>query len=1249
MDSTQKQPEPFADVFADEAPDMGGAQHVDVPDKPDTSAEIAKTTDEAAGDRGIMSDIAIGIGAGAERAVIGTRESVREIGRQTGMADEAMQAPLTPDLVQPQGIAGKVAADLSHVTLGFFTGKWALKVLGIASSTIAGTAAASAVGTGITADPNAERLSNLLAENEWLQPVFQHLAQDPKDSVLVSKAKAMVEDVATSATAHVIFSGLRLAGLKTWEKVHGKPADPKLVKEVEQEAAAALDTSARLEPSTPAKVLSLNGAKNPAKELYDANPSFVHQGTEDIDISKLNWKQADHAGPMKPTKVESLQNQIKTDSSKIPTPLVERDAEGKMWIMDGRHRVDAAKAEGYDKITGHIYETKETIGAKTAIADAARRTAEITSPNGDLRVTIKGNAAAKLNEAMDRIARQALPTGTLDGKVTGEGFDAVVGGPRKGGVNPDYLNSTREAIAISDELGKSIQPEMKKLVPGYRSEHETMNLATMLGEDQEVFAGKLAVLAGQMHDVDAVATGARSILVRQTQDLAAALRKKVLTGDATEYHSLLERTVAFQSNLSAVSEGLGRGLRSMQIMVGPFRPKDLAEVLKNPKSAANLEKALLAADGDPEKIALTLRYAKMSMAEKIVGAHNEYWMGMGLLSRFATQTINMGATGINTLMQPAAMITGGTFQGFVRRDWNQVRQGFAIYNGLRTALFDSMYMAGRAFKAGESIISPSNSMDDKMKYISALAMNTNPESFGGKIIDLFGNLTRASFRGLTFGDEFFKQLSYRAKLSAQASREAADLVQYGQLHKKDVADYIKGAVDRGFSPEGRALDNNALEYAEKAAFVNDLKGATWNDWASMGEMTAHLAGHPVLRGTLLPFVKTPTNVLRTTFDYTPILGQARKQFKVDIEAGGEKAAMALGKLTLGSGFYAAAAMLAHEGFLTGAPPPPGVAVPNGYKPYSIVLSNGEGGKTYIPYQRLQPFADILGLTYDFMAISGYIPSDKREDIATSMVLALSNSLISKTYLRSLTEFFGMFGGYNSEAKAERFLQNRLASYVPGVYAQFNTDPAIREVRSVIDAVMAKTPGLSNDLPPKRNYLGEVKPVALGMPWSLIVPSQISEGKADPVMDELARLSMSDAEIKFTEPPKTVPLNGQKVDLTTITKNGVSAYDRMLELIGTVKPAGETMTFRKKLDHMFTSDPRYKTGNDGSQMFPGLKPKMVLDAQEKYRRAAFEQMVAEYKTELKIPKHIPVPVVFGYDKANRKLSASGEDTLLKFGQ
>jgi hypothetical protein len=942
---------------------------------------------------------------------------------------------------------------------------------------------------------------------------------------------------------------------------------------------------------------------------------------------------------VKPTKVQAIQQQIKEDSSKIPTVSVERDVEGNHWIMDGRHRVEAAKAEGYSKITGNIYETKETVGAKTALAEQAKRVASISSPNGDLRVTIKGQAAVKLNEAMDQLGRQAD---------TPEGVAEVVGGPKKGMVNPDYLDTTKTQIAVANELGKALQPEMKKLVPGYRSIDDTKALAASLGEDPEAIAGKLAVLAGSMEDADAVALGSRQILQNLTSDLTAALRKKVISGDATAFNAALERQVQFQANLAAVSEGFGRGLRSFGEKVGPLTVKDLKEVLSNPKAAANLEKALLAADGDTEKMALALKYAKMSFLEKVVGTHNEYWMGLGLLSRVTTQIVNTTSTAVQNLMQPASMIVGGTYQGFVRRDWNQVREGVAIYNGLRTSLFDSLHMAARAFKSGEAIISQAGTLEDKIKYITPMAYNVNPDSFAGKFIDLMGNTTRLSFRGLTAGDEFFKQLGYRARLSARFSREGMDAVRAGTMEKKDLAQFIQSSIDKAFSAKGEATDAAALKYAEKAAFVQDLKGSTWGDYASMGEMMAHVAGNPVLRGTILPFVKTPTNVMRTTFEYTPVIGQLRKQFWTDVGKGGEEGAMALGKLTMGAGFYTGAAMLALEGRLTGAPPAPGIATPPGYKPYSVVIHHDDGTKTYIPYQRMQPFGDILGLTYDFMAISGHIPSDKREGIANSMVLSLSNSLISKTYLRSLTEFFGIFGGYNSEKKAESWLRNKAASYIPGALSQFNNDESLRETRSVIDAIYAKIPGLSQTLPPKRDYLGEVRPVALGLPWSLITPSQVSEGKVDPVMDELARLSMSDAQIKFTEPPKTVPVNGQKVDLTTITKDGVSAYDRMLELIGTVKPAGETMTFRKKLDQMFTKDARYKTGNDGSQMFPGLKPKMVLDAQEKYRRAAFEQVVAEYKAELKIPSHIPVPVVFGYDSANRKLS-SADQNLLKFGQ
>jgi hypothetical protein len=1227
-------------VFEDKPADLGGAQRVPPVEDLDFGTEVAKM-EPSSGEQpegssvlGTVVDIGKGIVAGAESAVGGLRETARGIADATGLSDlvgdrETNAQPLEHKAPQPEHAAGKITADLAQLTIGYMASP--VKAVGYGSTIVK-----SAVGTGIVADPNRERLSNLLAENSWLEPIFSHLAQDPSDSVLVSKSKAMLEDAMTTAIAQPVFSMLHLGAVKAWESVSGKVSP--VAKAVEKEAAAAIQ---KVEASSQSSTNGLH-AFEPKAAAKDIDLSMAVPGTKNLGEQVIPFDKIRPGHALDTEKAQlslgKYQRKILEEPDTISGTIVTKNLDGTYTTVSGNARHEALKLAGYQGVKTTVI---EEAGTRMAAQEAAlQRMGKVMSANGDTMVPLKPADLKRLGGVMTKMVERTFDASPAD---------AVVAGHVKGAVNPAHLKSSERTLDAISEVGKIARPYMKLVEP--KSMEDTHALAAILGEDPVQLSGRLRVLRGALEDADDVALGARQVLQNYAQDFADAARRAVISGDPEAEAiavTAFKRQIQFQSDLSAVATGGGRLLRSFGEDVGAASIKNPEALLADPKRMKDLLRIAAATNGDAEKVALLAKYAAMGKFEKIVGTHNEFWMGAGLLSRFTTQTVNIGSTALNNLMQPASMVIGGGFQVVRRNDWTQIREGLAIYNGLRTSFFDSMQVAGRVFMSGAAEISQSGTMEQKVKYISALAYNMNPDNFAGKMVDLFGNAVRFSFRGLTAGDEFFKQIGYRARLSARYSREGADLVRAGSLPKKDLAKYIQDNIDKAFNTKGAAIDDAAMKYAEKAAFVNDLKGSTWGDYATMGEMVANLAGNPVMRGTLLPFVKTPTNIMRTTFEYTPVIGQMRRQFWTDVAKGGEDGAMAMGKLTMGAGFYTGAVMLALEGRITGAPPAPGMQTPPGFKPYSFVIMDENGKPTnYIPYQRIAPIGNILGLTADFTQLAGKISTDDGDKLAHSMVMTLANNLISQTYLRSLTEFFSIFSGYNSEAKVERYLQNRAGSYVPGALAQFNWDEGQREVRSMLDAMIARVPGLSQTLPPKRDYLGEIKPVTMGLPWSLISPVPVSDAKPDKVMEELARLSSSDAQIKFSEPPHKTVLAGKEVDLKEVTnKNGVTAYDRMLELIGTVKPAGETKTFRSKLESVI-EDQRYKQGNDGSTMFPGLRANMIKAEEMKYRKAAYEKVVEEYRDELGLPRFSPVPVIQGMDKANRSLSKAGQE-LLQYG-
>ena len=1258
-----------------------------------------------------VGDIVRGVASGAENAVAGYRQTAKSVASASGLSsalgdEEATQAPLEKGIEPPKSILGQASEEITRSLIGLFGVK---KVFEAGAGKVFGSnlasAGFSAVGSGLTSDPNAQRISNAIAENPYLEPVFGLLAQDPHDAVLVSKAKAMVEDMAVSATATALFKGVHAFAL--WAKGDAKAAAKTAQEAIEasQKASASAESSVNgsLRNGTdPAKALAEGHVEKIAQNAEYSNPFMPTKDARDIDLQMAMPNQRYTGKQVIPfSKIknghdmtsEAAQKSIgkyqrlhmEGKAGEIQRQIAVKNVDGTFTVVSGNGRQGAHASQGFDAAEFHVF---EQAGRESGQAAIGQRVTRLFSADGDQMIPMKPKVVEEIKKIWDEVATDAgqrveqgtlpheYPAGHTRGSVNIQNVEAA----------PNRAGATFDAYA---KIGKIAEREGGKIFKT-QTHDETHRLAEVLaiGEPEQL-SGQLKVLRGALEDAPQVAHGARIVSLNLKQDAFEATRKALISGDDEAWRMAQAAQIAdaqMQAELSAVASGGGRLLNIFGSKAEAIDPEAIGKIFADKSLRETWAKHVVATNGDPEKLAMLVKYASMGWGHKALLAHNEYWMGLGLLSRAVTQTANVSATAMNVMMQPATMISGGLYQGLRHGNWAQVRMGVGIYNQMRTNLFDSFELAWRAAKTGESILSPASTLENKMKFISAQAWGLDASKSGlGGFLDIMGELTRLSFRGLAAGDEFFKQLQYRGYVSAKASMEAADLVKKGTLLPKDIPGHVAQQLQASLVQQsdellksgkkvGQALDQDALKFAEKGAFVDDLKTATHFGAPSAGEMMASLAGHPLMRGTLLPFVKTPSLVNRTLIEYTPIINLTQKRVTEALKAGGEEQAMAIGKLTIGAGFYMGAAMLALEGRITGAPPAPGTLTEPGYKPYSIVFYNEDGTKKFVPYQRIQPFASILGLTHDFMQVTGQLDVEKSQGLANAMVLAFyklfesdsyskigpgsvvaaSNSLISTSFMRSMAEFFGMFGGYNSEAKAERFWQNKVASYVPGALAQFNDDEAFREVRTVLDSIKAKIPGLSQTLPPRRNYVGEIKEVPLGLPFSLITPSQISNAKDDPMMAELARLSSSMGEVKFSGPDRNTFFQGRKWDLTKdlvkeVDGKQVAAYDRMQELIGTIQiqtPYGKK-NFREALDAAMRS-PAYKLGEDnpvldGTPAFPGQRTRLIKTEEERFRAAALEAVLNEYRSELGI-QTAPIKSYKAEDKTNRKLSSYGQKLM-----
>jgi hypothetical protein len=182
----------------------------------------------------------------------------------------------------------------------------------------------------------------------------------------------------------------------------------------------------------------------------------------------------------------------------------------------------------------------------------------------------------------------------------------------------------------------------------------------------------------------------------------------------------------------------------------------------------------------------------------------------------------------------------------------------------------------------------------------------------------------------------------------------------------------------------------------------------------MGKSTqAFVANHPILR-FVLPFVKTPTNVFREGIKLTPGLNFLQSEYRAMLSGsfGPERQAQAVGQMAMGSLMMGVAGLMAANGFVTGGGPTDRnqkrTLESTGWRPYSWVFPRADGGKTYIPFNRIDPVAMPFGVVADLVDAMNVADDDdplhsRIMEGAMAGMLSLVKQMGDKTYLTSVNQ------------------------------------------------------------------------------------------------------------------------------------------------------------------------------------------------------------------------------------------------------
>lgn len=710
----------------------------------------------------------------------------------------------------------------------------------------------------------------------------------------------------------------------------------------------------------------------------------------------------------------------------------------------------------------------------------------------------------------------------------------------------------------------------------------------------------------------------------KVSELAQQASKAPSEENLFAFRKMLSVHAAIQKEVIAARTETARSLASWRIPVGSSteRLRDIESVL-NMEGGPEVTRLLAERVGALSRAGLHQELdavIEKGAAAKTVSAVQEAWIN-GLLSGPQTHVANTISNTAVMGLRMAERATGAKIAsllgsedsivaGEANAQWFGMVQGAKDMARYYTKTAQAVGEAGidsltqRQLVSPEAIQSPAESLrlsgPTKLEYtpsISSEAFGISSSGFLGRSADYMGMLIRTPGKAMQMEDELFKTMGYRMELNSQALRQATKEVNQGIIQP----DAIKNRIAELIANPPENLHLAAVDSALYQTFTN----APGKLAQGLSRMTAQ---YPALK-VLLPFVRTPANILKFTFERTP-LAPFMSSFRADVAAGGARRDLALAQMAVGTTMMLAASDAALNGQVTGRGPVEKgqrqALQREGWQPYSVKL-----GDRWVAYNRLDPVGSLIGLAADTTETLQNAQHDALDDadtekLAVAATVAFAGNIVNKTYLSGLSSFIAALN--EPTISAETWAQRLAGSIVPSVMATAERvdDPTVREAYSMMDAIMARTPGLSKDLPARLDLWGD--PIknesGLGKPFDAFSPVYTTKPTPEPIDQEIQRLGAN-----ITMPSRNTNFNGVTINLTQYPK----AYQRYVELAGNeLKHPAWNMGAKDLLNSVVSGNHPlsavYKLRSDGPD---GGKDVFIRDILRQYRELARTQLLNEF--------------------------------------
>lgn len=663
------------------------------------------------------------------------------------------------------------------------------------------------------------------------------------------------------------------------------------------------------------------------------------------------------------------------------------------------------------------------------------------------------------------------------------------------------------------------------------------------------------------------------------------------------------------------------------------------------KKVKKLAKQLKAAQGNRKAQSRIIRKAN---ERSFWGITNEVWLN-AILSGPRTHIMNIGSNAINMGLRPAQRMIGGALS----LNSAQVEEGFRQYVYMIEELGDSIAYLATLTKYGND-----SALDNALKswwreegvLDTASKFDFDGAGNSRQIGGMLGKVVRGAGRTLQAEDEFFKQTIFRSRAKAIVMTNARrlsknELLDMGYATREEyIEDTLTNAINTKEAmgekwdemvQSGQILDDpkskeefllkhigtynhqstvakQALSEAREATFTTPLK----DDTISKRVQDA-LNAHPFLR-QIMPFIQTPTNILRVSFERFPGLGLfAGRQLEKIRRGTPDERAMAIGQQVLGIGITLYAIDMAMKGRITGGGPSYNKEMDKAklwnaspdWMPYSVNVGTPENPK-WLELKKLDPHGMLFGIVGDIFEMAEYTRENPNPEVLEAIAIlatGIANNVTSKTYLASLTDTMNILNGGASQGDIGAMLENRAASMIPysGLQYQANQmqDDNMRDMRDFVDKLKARVYGQNDSSPIKHDWLtGEAVDTPEYM-LGFIRQKKVDSGehKAAKVYEELRRVNHG-----FAGPQR-------KIGKIELDPQVFQEYNR---LVGNVKIGRRNLL--QELEHLFESRTYQKASEDA-----GAIP---VESADDPRTALINGVINKYKSAAKVQLYKTYPAL-----------------------